>query len=263
MHQSQHERPDAPARRAGDGPTLSDQFDAGASRYDFLVGLNPGYHAALAGSAGALAQRIVPAADAAGRTPRVLDLGCGSGASTAALAAALPARAQVHGVDASAGMLAAGRRKDWPATVTFRQAVCGDLDVDALGRGSWDGVHAAYLFRNVPAEARDVAVREAWDLLAPGGWLVTQEYSVAGDRRATAVWEAVSRGIISPLGAVFDRGNGELYRYLRTSVRAFDSVGEFVARLDAAGFVQVSRHDVRGWQRGILHTFLARKEASA
>lgn len=263
MHQSQHERPDAPLRPVEAGPTLSDQFDAGASRYDLLVGLNPGYHAALADSARALAQRVRPLADAEGRAPRVLDLGCGSGASTAALAAALPREAELHGVDASTGMLAAGRRKDWPASVTFRHAVCGELDVDALGRGSWHGVHAAYLFRNVPPGSRDVAVREAWELLAPGGWLVAQEYSVAGDRRATVVWEAVSRGIISPLGALLDRGNGELYRYLRTSVRDFDSVSEFAARLDAAGFVQVSRRDVRGWQRGILHTFLARKEATA
>ena len=241
---------------------LPDQVVAGASRYDLLVGLNPGYHAALADSARALAQRICPAADGEDRAVRVLDLACGSGVSTAAHLGALPTGAELQGLDASAGMLAAGSRKPWPASVTFGQAVCGELDVDALGRGAWDGVHAAYLFRNVPEEARDLAVREAWELLAPGGWLVTQEYSVAGDRRATAVWEAVSRGIISPLGAVLDPGNGELYRYLRRSVRDFDSVGEFVARLDAAGFVRVSRHDVRGWQRGILHTFLARKETT-
>lgn len=235
--------------------SLSDQFDAGASHYDLLVSLDPGYHAALRTSARALAERVVPDAP-----PRVLDLGCGSGASTAALVAALPPDAAIHGLDASAGMLAAGQRKQWPASVTFAQAVCGDLDVAALGRGAWDGVHAAYLFRNVPADARDRAVSEAWELLAPGGWLVAQEYAVAGDRRATAVWNAVCLGIITPLAAVVDRGNGGLYRYLRRSVLDNDTPAHFMDRLHAAGFTRVAHLDARGWQRGILHTFIAHKE---
>lgn len=234
----------------------TDRFDAGASRYDLLVGLNPGYHAALRASARALAHRVRPVAGAA---LRILDLGCGSGASTAALVRALPAGSIVQGVDASAGMLEAAARKAWPATVRFGQAVCGDLDVDALGRGRWDGVHAAYLFRNVPPERRGAALGEAADLLVPGGWLVTQEYAVAGDPRATMVWEAVCRGIISPLAAALDPGNAELYRYLRRSVREFDSADGFCARLAGAGFTEVARRDVPGWQRGILHTFRAHK----
>lgn len=240
--------------------TLADQFDAGSSRYDLLVGLNPGYHAALAFSARALAERVrrVP-----GAPLRILDLGCGSGASTTALVRALPTDTLLQGLDASAGMLAAGARKAWPSWVSFGQAVCGELDLDTIGRGRWDGVHAAYLFRNIPAERRDAALAEVWELLSPGGWLITQEYSVAGDQRATAVWEIVSRGLISPLAAAFDPGNGDLYRYLRRSVREFDSTEEFCSRLSAAGFVDVARHDVRGWQRGILHTFRAHKEATA
>lgn len=267
--------------------SLTDHFDAGAARYDLLVGLNPGYHAALDSSAQALAQRMLPAHAASGvtlarhavpqhwppahATPeskafiggtplRVLDLGCGSGESTAALTRALPGTV-LQGLDASAGMLAQARRKRWPASVAFGQGICGELDVDAVGRSAWHGVHAAYLFRNVPLERRDAALREVWELLAPGGWLVTQEYSVAGDPRAVAVWEAVSRGVISPLAAALDPGNGELYSYLRRSVRAFDSTERFAGRLHTAGFVDVARQDVRGWQHGILHTFRARKAA--
>ena len=250
--------------------SLTDHFDAGAARYDLLVGLNPGYHAALDSSAQALAQRVVPGslgseqpipelkAPTGGTPLRILDLGCGSGVSTAALTRAMPGTV-LQGLDASAGMLAEARRKPWPTCVAFDQGVCGALDVDGVGRSAWQGVHAAYLFRNVPLERRDAALREVWELLTPGGWLVTQEYSVAGDPRAVAVWEAVSRGIISPLAAALDPGNGELYSYLRRSVREFDSTERFADRLHAAGFVDVARKDVRGWQRGILHTFRARK----
>ena len=57
-------------------------FDVGASAYDRLVGANPGYHAHLRLSA----QRMRLPDD--GRALRLLDAGCGTGASTAALLSA-------------------------------------------------------------------------------------------------------------------------------------------------------------------------------
>ncbi len=54
-----------------------------------------------------------------------------------------------------------------------------------------------------------------------------------------------------------------LYRYLWRSVLQFDSVQAFADRLYAAGFVDVEVRTVPGWQRGILHTFRARKPAAA
>ena len=103
---------------------------------------------------------------------------------------------------------------------------------------------------------RDRAVAEVFALLRPGGWLVVQEYSVAGDPAAAFVWDAVSRGVIIPLGSVLD-GGPELYRYLRRSVHDFDSVDRFMQRLAAAGFVDIAHRTAAGWQRGILHTFVA------
>lgn len=232
--------------------TTTAAFDRGASRYDLMVGLNPGYHRELRRAAHALADRLVGT-----RAPRVVDLACGSGASTTALAAALPG-AQVLGLDASSGMLAAAGAKTWPERVRFEQAVAGELDVDGLGRGSRDGVLACYLFRNVPEPVRDAAVREVFELLRPGGWLVVQEYSVAGNRPARRVWDAVCHAVVIPLGTVVDRNPG-LYRYLWRSVVAFEAVGRFADRLVAAGFVDVSHRTATGWQRGILHTFIARR----
>ena len=82
-------------------------FDAAAAGYDGLVGLNPGYHAHLRISA----RRLGIAAD--GRGLRLLDAGCGTGASTAALLAVAP-QAQIVAVDASAGMLGMAAAKRWP-----------------------------------------------------------------------------------------------------------------------------------------------------
>ena len=234
--------------------SLSALFDRGAAQYDRLVGLNPGYHAELRRAAGALAERVAPV-PARGR--RVIDLACGSGASTRAVADALP-DARVLGLDASGGMLAQALAKPWPDRVEFARATAGALDLDCLGRGTWDGILAAYLFRNVPGAARDTAIAETFELLAPGGWLVVQEYSVAGRREARWRWHAVCWLGIIPLGLLLDRNFG-LYRYLWGSVLDFDSVQRFGDRLAEAGYVDIAVHAGSGWQRGILHTIVARK----
>ena len=207
--------------------TTAAAFDRGASRYDLLVGLNPGYHRELRVAAEALVDRV-------GHRPglRLIDLACGTGASTKALHRAAPDGTEVLGLDASHGMLEQAGRATWPASVTFCQAVAGELDVVALGPGSHHGIMTAYLYRNVPVEARDRAVAEVYDIVA--------------------------RFIIIPLGVLLD-GNHDLYHYLWQSVIEFDSVTRFADRLAGAGFSDVAHRTATGWQHGILHTFVARK----
>lgn len=244
-------RPD----RAGGGqrPSVVASFDRSATHYDRMVWLNPGYHQELRRAATALQDRISHV-----EQPSLLDLACGSGASTRALVDAVGPRASVLGLDFSAGMLAQAESKTWPSGVRFARAESGALDVDAWGRESHDGVLACYLFRNVAQHRRDLAVQEVFDLLRPGGWLVAQEYSVAGDRDARLRWDVISHALILPLGTLVDR-NPAIYRYLWRSVVDFDAVPVFAGRLAAAGFTDVAHRSARGWQRGILHTFVARK----
>lgn len=230
-------------------PRLARAFDAAAWRYDLLTGLNPGYHRHLATAAAALAEHLDRS------DPTLLDLGSGSGSSTAALKTAVPG-ASIVGVDASAGMLAQAQAKAWPHDVRFVHAKAEHLP--ELELGPVDGVLAAYLFRNVPAEDRDQVARAVLEQLRPGGWLVVQEYSTAGRRPAGLVWTAVCWAFVIPL-AWLVRGNPGLCVYLWRSVRAFDSADRFARRLAEAGFTDIARRDVTGWQRGILHTFRARR----
>ncbi len=247
----------APARLAA--ADLSDAFSEAATRYDRMVSLNPGYHRHLRTAAEALLETLDPH-----RPLRLVDLGCGSGASTRALLAAARdagAEVAVTGVDASAGMLAQARAKRWPAGVDFHEGRAQDVGTH---REAWgltepaDGVLAAYLFRNV--DERDEVLADVRALLSPGGTLVVQEYSVAGSPRASAVWTLVSWVVVIPLSWITSRRT-RLYRYLWRSVRAFDAVPTFTARLQAAGFVDVEVRTVPGWQHGILHTFRARTPA--
>jgi ubiquinone/menaquinone biosynthesis C-methylase UbiE len=196
---------------------------------------------------------------------RLADLGCGSGASTrAVLRAAYAAglRPSVVGVDASAGMLDQARVKSWPPGVSFEVGMAEEL---AFAREDWGlggqlpGVFAAYLFRNVTE--RDKVLAAVFELLADDGVLVVQEYSVAASRVAKAVWSLVCWSVVIPLGWLTSRQT-RLYRYLWRSVLQFDSVQAFADRLYDAGFVDVEVRTVPGWQRGILHTFRARKPAT-
>ncbi|ANE82007.1 ubiquinone biosynthesis methyltransferase UbiE [Mycobacterium adipatum] len=229
---------------------VPEAFDAGADAYDGLVGANPGYHSHLRLSA----QRMqLPDA---GRGLRLLDIGCGTGASTAALLKQAP-HAQIIGVDGSAGMLARARAKDWPDTVSFVQSRAEDLEQAGVS-GPFDGILAAYLVRNLPDP--DPVLRALRTLLKPGGVFAAHEYSVRDSRRATAMWNLVSSAVIIPAGKI-RTGDADLYRYLRRSVNSFDGAARFRERLQDNGFVDVSSLTMPGWQNGIVHTFLGRAPA--
>ncbi len=241
---------------------VPEAFDEVAPSYDVMVALNPGYHHHLRSAARALADRL-PARPARDPEPvRLIDLGCGSGASTRALLAAvrrLRRPFRLIGVDGSAGMLEAARGKVWPAGVRFEHRLAEDL---SAARADWglteavDGVFASYLFRNVPD--RDKVLEATYELLRPGGGLVVQEYSVASSRRAQLIWSVVCWTVVIPLSWFLTRDTS-LYRYLWRSVLEFDSVDAFTERMSAAGFVDIEVRSVPGWQRGVLHTFRARR----
>ena len=237
---------------------VPEAFDEVADRYDLMVALNPGYHAHLRHSAAALVAGLVP-----GEGSRVVDLGCGSGASTRALVDELNqggVRAEVLGVDGSAGMLGQARKKSWPSWVRFEHGRAESLD-EVCANGGFqplDGVFAAYLLRNVPD--RDMLLRSLHDLLRPGGVLVVHEYSVAGRPGSEAVWTAVCRGVVMPLGWLTSRRT-RLYHYLWRSVMEMDSVETVMQRVADAGFEDVRTRSARGWQHGIIHTFHGRRPA--
>lgn len=221
-------------------------FDAGASAYDGLVGANPGYHSHLRISA---RRMRIPNG---GRGLRLLDAGCGTGASTAALLETAP-HAEIVAVDASAGMLEQAAAKSWPDSVRFVHTPIEDL-AQAGVHGPFDGILAAYLVRNLADP--DAQLRRFAELLAPGATLAVHEYSVRDSRAARAVWNAVCWGIIIPAGRR-QTGDGTLYRHLWRSVNSFDGAAAFQRRLVAAGFTGVHSETMPGWQREVVHTFLA------
>lgn len=229
--------------------SLSELFSAGSRRYDLLVSLNPGYHRHLLRAATRLVQRCRPTT--------VLDLGCGTGASTQAVLTAAP-QARVVGVDASPGMVEHARSKYWPVgQAEFRVGVAGDCAVTG-DVAPFDGCLAAYLLRNVPAEERTDVLRAVHDQLRPGGVLVIQDWTSAGSPGARLVWDVVCWLVIIPLSAALLRDT-RLYRYLWRSVRTMEPVERWCERLVEAGFDEIEIHPGTDWQRGLLHTVAARR----
>lgn len=236
------------------GGTVPAAFDKVARSYDLMVALSPGYHAQLRDSARALVESLPPTP---GRRPRVVDLGCGSGASTVALVRALDEAgldAEVVGVDGSAGMLEQARRKSALARVDFRQADAEQLTGAELG--AVDGVLAAYLVRNVAA--RDRLLGEVLEVLSDGGVLVIHDYSVRESRLARWAWHLTCWLVVVPLGLV-TAPRSPIYRYLWRSVLDFDGVKELAGRLRAVGFSEVEHRTAPGVQRGQVHTWRARR----
>ena len=223
--------------------TVPSAFDTEARWYDRLVGANPGYHAHLRLSA----RRLALPPDGTGL--RLLDAGCGTGASTAALLSVAPG-ARITAFDASGEMLARARAKDWPDSVTFVHTPVEDLDGIS---GPFDAILAAYLLRNLTDP--DTQLRRLRGLLRPGGRIAIHEYSVRDSRRARWVWNAVCAGVIIPLGKA-TTGDATLYRHLRRSVAEFDGIGALARRLSDAGFTDVRTASMPGWQNGIVHTVL-------
>jgi len=166
---------------------------------------------------------------------RVLDLGAGTGVSTAALAAS---GALAVGADLSLGMLAAGRRTR-PATVL--------LGADALALpfadGTFDAVTISFALRNivdVPA-----ALREMARVTRPGGRLVVCEFShpTFGPFRSLYLGYLM-RGL--PAVARRVASNPEAYVYLAESIRAWPDQAGLAALVGAAGWDEAAWRNLTG-----------------
>jgi len=188
---------------------------------------------------------------------RVLDLCCGTGCSTQAVADVYP-DGDIVGLDASEEMLARARRKPLSERVDFVLGDAMDPSQSAGIQGPFDGILMAYGIRNMSAP--DECLGRIYDLLAPGGVVCFHEYSVADSNRSRAIWNAVCFGIIIPMGLV-TASRSPIFRYLRKSVINFDGVRAFEERLEGHAFVDVHTEPMDGWQKGIVHSFLARKPA--
>ena len=124
-----------------------------------------------------LNQQLIERADLA-RARRVLDLGCGTGATTASCLAVLPVESEVVGIDASAEMIEVARAQTLDPRARF---LVGDAGAAAeLVEGPFDRAVSNAAFWQFPARPRVLAALAR--LLEPGGRFV---FNVPAERVAT------------------------------------------------------------------------------
>ncbi|MEK7703990.1 MAG: class I SAM-dependent methyltransferase [Myxococcota bacterium] len=162
-------------------------------RYDRIVSYYPAMWPLLVPGYLPILNAMLEVAHALPRRPqRILDLGCGPGAATVAVAAACDPQGQVTLADGSARML------DQARTILARQvdeAVLGDYSTapilhEAVRHGPYDLILASFALHHLD----DVAKRQVLDRLAaslvPGGLLLLGD-EVVSDRPAG--WDVVER----------------------------------------------------------------------
>ena len=196
----------------GDKPIfVRAMFDGIARRYDVMNRLMTGGFDVVA--------RTITARAVAGPTVRIaVDMGCGTGDLSFALARSAPC-ATVVGLDFSAGMLGmAARKRLRDASGARVPLVRGDGTALGIADGSADALVSAWVLRNV----RDLAqtFREARRVLRPGGRAAFLELTPVKSRVFGPLFRMYFHGVVPWVGERMS-GHPAAYTYLPESVDRF------------------------------------------
>lgn len=174
-----------------------------------------------------------------GSCQQILDVACGTGDSTIALAKAALYGSTVTGVDISAGMMEPLMLKAAKAGVhdriRLRQADGCNLP---FADGSFHAVTCHFGIRNFEDKSR--GLEEFRRVLRDGGRVVILELSVPTGENLRKLYDLYFMHFVPWIGGLVS-GDKTAYRYLPASVHAFPAPEEFVEMMRRAGFTKV-RH---------------------
>ncbi len=244
----------ATARIDKSGAAIRDMFAGVAPRYDLLNHL-------LSGALDVVWRRRAAAALRLPAGARVLDLCCGTGDQALALGGRGLA---VAAADFCVPMLALARRKFCRRRSGGRgdaRRLLAPLAADALALpfpvGRFDGATVAFGLRNVAD--LDRALGELAGTLRAGGRLVALEFALPRRRLLRSLYLFYFRRLLPRIGALLSP-RGSAYTYLPSSVLEFPQREEFLSRMAAAGFGDLSWRDLAG---GTVCLYAGRAERPA
>jgi len=102
----------------------------------------------------------------------ILDVGCGTGNATLAIAAKAPQRVRILGLDLSLGQLRRAAAKNRLASVAF---VAADARATCFADAHFDKVFVTHMIHELPRHDRLAVLKEARRVLKPDGTLVVLE----------------------------------------------------------------------------------------
>jgi len=219
---------------------VNDVFHSVASRYDLMNDLmSGGLHRAWKNI---MINTLNPPKN--DRAFALLDVAGGTGdiAFRAAEASGKGFHATV--CDINGDMLAVGRdraeKRHLADRVTF---VEGNAEQLAFPDRSFDGYTIAFGIRNVPRI--DLALKEAYRVLKPGGRFLCLEFSSVEVPGLDRLYDLFSFKVIPQLGRAVT-GDAESYQYLVESIRKFPKPAAFADMIRAGGFARVNWQTLSG-----------------
>lgn len=189
-----------------------------------------------------------------GSAQQILDVACGTGDSTIALAKGAAPGSHVTGVDISEGMMALILQKASRKGVQDRISLqVADGEALPFADESYHRVFCAFGIRNF--EHKEKGLAEFVRVLKPGGKAVILELSVPRNRAVRWFYDLYFLHILPWVGGLVS-GHKSAYRYLPASVHAFPAPEAFCALMQGAGFKNV-RH--KSYSLGLCRMFVGEK----
>ena len=180
----------------------------------------------------------------------ILDVACGTGDFSIAIAREAAPGSHVTGLDLSEGMMEIGREKvsasGLDGTVSMEQGDCEQMN---FPDGTFDRVSAAFGVRNF--EHLEKGLREMLRVLKPGGKTVILELSVPGNPVLRFLYKLYFLHVLPAVGGKVS-GDKAAYRYLPASVLRFPKPKEFARIMENCGFERVQ---VKSFTFGICRMY--------
>lgn len=189
-----------------------------------------------------------------GTVQQILDVACGTGDSTIAVARAAAPGSRVTGVDISEGMMALVMRKAAHEGVHDRiRLKVADGENLPFPEDAFHRVTCAFGIRNF--EHKELGLKEFYRVLKPGGKAVILELSVPDKPFLRSCYDLYFMHILPWVGGLVS-GDKSAYRYLPASVHAFPPPDAFCAMMRRAGFGTVR---CRSLTFGLCRMFVGEK----
>ena len=191
-----------------------------------------------------------------GAPQQILDIACGTGDFSLAIARRMHPDSRITGLDLSEGMLAVMRQKVQKAGLDGRIA-CeqGDSEAMRFPDGSFDCVTIAFGIRNFAH--REAALQEILRVLKRSGRLVILELSVPENKLLRWAYNLYFMHFVPWIGGLIS-GDKAAYKYLPASVQAFPGRREWTATMVRCGYANV-RH--RAFTFGLCRMYVGEKKS--